>query len=168
MNIELLSGAVVVGLGATIFMDVCAELLKRAFGVPTADNCTFGRWLCHMVDGNFTHPDIDAAAEKPAECAVGWIAHYITGVVFGIAFVALAADGWLQSPTLIPAVIFGIVTVGFPFLIMHPAFGLGVAASKVPNPLQARLRSLMNHTLFGLGLYVSGLVLSSVFKAYTA
>lgn len=166
MNLELLSGAAVVGLGATIFLDVCTELLKRGFKIPTANNCMLGRWLGHMVHGTFKHPSIAAAAAQPAECAIGWIAHYITGVVFGIAFVALAADQWLQSPALMPALIFGIVTVGFPFLIIHPAFGFGVAASKAPDPLKARLRSLMNHALFGLGLYVSALVLRSVFKIY--
>jgi len=61
-----------------------------------------------------------------------------------------------------PALIFGIVTVGMPFFIMHPSFGLGLAASKAPNPTQARLRTLMNHVVFGVGLYVSALVVSSI------
>jgi hypothetical protein len=61
-----------------------------------------------------------------------------------------------------PALVFGIVTVFFPFLILHPAFGLGIAASKTADPLRARLRSLMSHTMFGIGLYVSALVLSFI------
>jgi hypothetical protein len=44
---------------------------------------------------------------------------------------------------------------------MHPSFGLGLAASKAPNPTQARLRSLMNHAAFGAGLYVSALAMNS-------
>ena len=75
---------------------------------------------------------------------------------------ALATPQWLQSSTLTPALIFGIVTVGFPFFIMHPAFGLGLAASKASDPMQARLRSLMNHVVFGVGLYLSALALSSL------
>jgi hypothetical protein len=43
---------------------------------------------------------------------------------------------------------------------MQPAFGFGVAASKTPNPAQARLRSLMNHAVFGFGLYLFGLAVS--------
>jgi hypothetical protein len=43
---------------------------------------------------------------------------------------------------------------------MHPSFGMGVAASKTANPAQARLRSVMNHAIFGLGLYVSAVALS--------
>jgi len=72
---------------------------------------------------------------------------------------------WLQNPTLISALIFGMVTVSAPFLIMQPSFGLGVAASKTSSPMQARLRSLMNHAVFGVGLYLFGL-LTSWFKNF--
>jgi hypothetical protein len=80
------------------------------------------------------------------------------GITFAIVFVALAGNNWLQHPTLIPAIAFGVVTVLMPFFIMQPALGLGFAASKMPNPTQARLRSLMNHTSFGVGLYLFGLL----------
>jgi hypothetical protein len=45
---------------------------------------------------------------------------------------------------------------------MHPSFGLGIAASRTPNPTQARLRSLMAHTAFGVGLYVCAVGVSYV------
>lgn len=161
MKIEPLVGAVAVGLGATLFMDLWTVFLKRAFNIPVPNYCLVGRWLRHMTDGVFRHPSIAAASAKPSECIIGWIAHYTIGVAFALALVALTTFQWLQSPTLMPALIFGIVTVGMPLFIMHPAFGLGLAASKAPNPLQARLRSLMNHVAFGIGLYVSALVMSS-------
>ena len=75
-------------------------------------------------------------------------------MTFAIGFVALAGSRWLQYPTPIPAIAFGVVTVLAPFLIMQPSFGLGLAAAKTLNPTQARLRSLMNHTAFGVGLYL--------------
>src|SRR5262245_8463074 len=146
-------------------MDLWTVFLKRTFSIPLPNYCFVGRWLRHMTDGVFRHPSIAAAAQKPAECTVGWIAHYAIGVLFALALVALTTPQWLQSPTPMPALIFGIVTVGMPFLIMHPSFGLGLAASKVPNPMQARLRSLMNHAAFGVGLYVSALAASSIVEA---
>jgi hypothetical protein len=85
---------------------------------------------------------------------VGWIAHYLIGITFAIFFVVLAGNHWLQHPTLMPALIFGVVTVLAPFILMQPAFGLGFAASKLSNPTPARVRSLMNHTAFGIGLYL--------------
>ena len=162
MSIEILTAAVAVGLGATLFMDLWAEFLKRAFKVSSANYCLVGRWLRHMEGGVFRHPSIAAAAKKPAECTVGWVAHYAIGAVFALVLVSLATPQWLRSPTPMPALIFGIVTVAIPFLIMHPSFGLGLASSRAPNPTQARLRSLMSHAVFGVGLYVSALVMSSI------
>jgi hypothetical protein len=44
--------------------------------------------------------------------------------------------------------------------VMQPAMGSGFAASRTPTPLKNCLRSLANHTVFGLGLYVSAVLLS--------
>jgi hypothetical protein len=168
MNIELtyILIAIAVGLGATLVMDLWAIFLKRAFNIPSPNYCFVGRWLRYMPEGTFRHSSIAAAPKKPAECTVGWIAHYAIGVVFASSLVLLASPRWLQQPTLLPAMIFGLATVAIPFFVMQPSFGLGIASSKTPNPAQAKFRSLMNHAVFGLGLYVSALATSFVFKAY--
>ncbi len=93
---------------------------------------------------------------------VGWIAHYMFGITFAIGFVALVGNSWLKHPTPFPAIGFGVVTVLAPFFIMQPSLGLGVAASRLPNPMQARLRSLMNHTAFGAGIYLFALLVNWV------
>lgn len=144
-----------VGVGATLFMDVWALLLKRAFGVPSANYCLVGRWFCHMPEGTFTHASIANASQKRFECGVGWIAHYVIGVVYALLFLALVSDRWLERPTVFPALFFGVVTVIVPFLVMQPAFGLGIVASRTPNPPQARMRSFMAHAVFGVGLYIA-------------
>jgi hypothetical protein len=162
MKIEVLLSTVAVGLGATFVLDLWAILLKQAFKIPLPNFCLVGSWLLHMTSGTIRHANITAATQKPAECMTGWIAHYTIGVLFALGLVVLATPQWLLAPTLMPALMFGIVTVGFPFFVLHPAFGLGIAASKTPDPLQARLRSLMSHAVFGIGLYVSALALSFV------
>jgi hypothetical protein len=154
--------AIAVGLGATLFMDLCAILLNRAFDVPLPNMCLVGRWVRYMPEGTFTHASIAKAPAKSWECVVGWVAHYVIGAIFAAILVLLVSPAWLQRPTILPALIFGVVTVAVPFLVMHPSFGMGIAASSTPNPTQARLRSLMNHALFGLGLYVSALLSSAL------
>lgn len=146
--------AAVVGLGATLFMDAWALFLHRAFSVPLANYCLVGRWLRHMPEGTFVHASIAAAPQKPSECVVGWIAHYVIGAVYALVLVAIVSGSWLAQPTLLPAMLFGGGSVLVPYLIMQPAFGMGIAASKAPQPTQARLRSLVAHTAFGFGLYV--------------
>jgi hypothetical protein len=83
-----------------------------------------------------------------------------------MAFLWVMSGEWLREPRLLPALIFGIATVAVPFLVMHPAFGLGIAASKAPNPRQARIRSVMAHAVFGVGLYVCALLLSALAGTY--
>jgi hypothetical protein len=156
-NVALsLISTILIGLGATLTLDFWALFLKHAFKITPSNFCLVGRWLRTMPEGIFRHSNIVSAPQKSAECTVGWIVHYMIGVMFAIAFVAFAGKSWFQHPTLIPALLFGVVTVLAPFAIMQPAFGLGFAASKTPNPTQIRLRSLMNHTAFGIGLYLCG------------
>ncbi len=149
---------VLIGLGATLTFDLWAQFLKYAFKIPPSNICLVGRWLRYMPEGTFSHSTIVSAPQKGGECTVGWIAHYLIGVTFATAFVVLAGNGWLQHPTLIPAIAFGVVTVLAPLFVMQPLFGFGFAASRTPNPAQARVRSLMNHTAFGIGLYLFGVL----------
>lgn len=151
----------VVGTGATLIADLWGIFLRRAFGVPAPNYCLVGRWLCHMPAGIFRHVNIAAAPSRSAECAVGWIAHYAVGIAFAFVLALVTPPRWLEEPTILPALAVGLATVIFPFFVLQPAFGLGAAASKTPNPAQARLRSLMTHAAFGVGLYVSALILST-------
>ena len=150
--------AILMGLGATLTFDLWGLLLKYAFKIPPSNICLVGRWLRTMPEGIFMHANIVAAPRKRAECGVGWLAHYLIGISFAIVFVTGVGNSWLQRPALLPALTFGVVTALAPFLIMQPAFGLGIAAAKTTNRWQARVRTLMNHLAFGLGLYVFGLI----------
>ncbi len=160
-------GAIAIGVGATLVMDLWNLFLKRAFGIPSLDYCSLGRWLRHMPGGTFRHASISTAPRKTFECTVGRIAHYTIGAALGLLFVVLASGDWLARPTLLPALLFGIGTVVFPFLILQPSFGLGIAASRTPKPTQARLKSLATHTVFGVGLFVCALGLSFLLRAQT-
>lgn len=153
-----LIGTVIMGLGATLIFDLWTLFLKHAFKMSPSNICLVGRWLRAMPEGTFKHPNIASSPQRSGECTVGWIAHYTTGVIFAMIFIALAGSSWLQHPAPLPAVIFGLATVLAPFFIMQPSFGMGFAASKAPNPAQARIRSLMNHIVFGIGLYLFGLL----------
>ena len=108
------------------------------------------------------HANIANSSQKRFECTVGWIAHYVVGVSYALVLIALVSGNWLARPALLPALLFGIGTVLVPFLVMQPSFGLGIAASRAPNPTQARLRSLMAHTAFGVGLYVTAVCVAYV------
>ncbi len=168
MNTLALSliSAGLMGLGATLTFDLWGLFLKRAFKITPSNICLVGRWLRYMPAGIFKHANIGSTPRKSAECAIGWMAHYTIGITFASAFVTLVGPDWLQHPTLMPAIGFGCITVLAPFFIMQPAFGLGFAASKTPNPTQARFRSLMNHAAFGVGLYLFALLGNGLLQVF--
>lgn len=149
-----------IGIGATLTFDLWGLFLNHAFKIAPSNFCLVGRWLLYMPEGIFRHSNISSVPRKKGECAIGWITHYLIGITFAIILVAFTGNDWFQRPTLMPAIVFGVVTVLAPFFIMQPALGLGFAASKTTNPVQARFRSLMNHIVFGFGLYFFGLLVN--------
>src|SRR6185295_2406232 len=110
MNIEPihLVCAIVVGIGATLVLDLWALFLRRVFNVPLPNYCLVGRWLQYMPAGTFKHKSIAAAPGKDSECTLGWIAHYAIGALFALALVVLASPKWLQQPTILPALLLGV------------------------------------------------------------
>ncbi|MDO8346240.1 MAG: DUF2938 domain-containing protein [Cellvibrio sp.] len=153
-----LFGAIFIGIGATIIMDLWAIFLHKGFNISSLSFCLVGRWFSYMQDGIFRHDKISSAEKRPAECAIGWTAHYLIGIAYAFLLVIPASGAWLVSPSFMPALILGVATVVFPFFMMQPAFGFGIAAAKTPNPAQARVKSVANHAVFGVGLYLSGIV----------
>lgn len=150
-----------IGVGATLIMDLWAYGQKKFLDIPSLDYAWVGRWIGHMRNGQFSHDKIMASPAVPFEGLIGWGAHYLIGVVFAVGLLLVTGPEWINAPTLLPPLLVGVATVLFPFLIMQPALGFGVAASKTPAPNTARLRSLVAHFSFGVGLYLASLVLAA-------
>lgn len=158
MAVEMIVQASILGIGATLVMDLWALARRRFFAVPSLDYALVGRWLGHMRQGRFRHAAIGKAPPVGGERPLGWAFHYLTGLAFAGLFLLLVGEVWLQRPTLWPALLFGGLTVAAPLLLMQPAFGMGIAAARMVNPWQVRSRTLLTHLLFGLGLYLAGLL----------
>ena len=164
-NAEIIARAVLIGIGATIVMDLWTVLRKRVFGITSLDYRMLGRWVGHLPRGRFVHDRIGDASPVRGELILGWCAHYAIGITFALLLVAVWGLDWARHPTPLPAVIVGLGTVVAPFLILQPAMGLGIAASRAPHPNTARLRSLFTHPVYGIGLYVSALLWSQLIRA---
>lgn len=135
-------------------MDIWSLVAKHLFGLPTADWALAGRWFGHMSRGVFVHRSIAAAAPIPHELAVGWIGHYVTGVSYGLIYMLVVTFALGTMPTLLSALIFGLVTLIAPWLVMQPGMGAGVFASKLPNAGIVRFVNLSMHVVFGVSLYI--------------
>jgi hypothetical protein len=152
--IETIARIVLIGIGATAVMDAWLILLKR-IGVQTLNFRFIGRWVGHLFRGRFAHQAIGKADPVAGELVLGWLTHYAVGISFAGLLLGVRGNGWMREPSLLPALAVGLCTVAAPLLLMQPAMGLGFAASKTPTPFKNCLRSMTNHAVFGLGLYLS-------------
>lgn len=150
--------AALMGVGATLVMDIWALLLKVLFQVPSLNYAFVGRWLGHIRQGILFHEGIFKSKEIAYEVWIGWVAHYLIGIMLAAGWLLIVGDSWLEHPRFLPAILFGMMTVIFPFAIMQPCFGMGFAASKLPHPTAARLKSLVAHLSFGVGLFITAFV----------
>jgi hypothetical protein len=155
-NVEFWARAVSLGVGATLTMDAWAWGLRK-LGVPSLDFALLGRWMGHVPKGRWFHAGIAKTAPVPGERVIGWTAHYSIGVTFAALLLSVFGLAWARSPSLLPALGVGVVTVVAPLLVLQPALGAGIASSKTPRPIFNSLKSLATHVVFGFGLYLSAL-----------
>lgn len=157
--IELMWSGIVIGIAATILMDVWAMALHFVLGEPKPNWAPPGRWFRHLANGRVFHDSIAAAEPYRHELALGWAGHYAVGILYGVVFALFMGHDWLAAPTFLPAWLWGMITIAAGWFFMHPGMGLGWAASKTANPNKVRLFSILAHTVFALGLYGTALLI---------
>jgi len=151
-----------IGIGTTLAIDFWVTLL-RLFNIKSLDYRYFGRWIGNIPKGKFFHNKIQDTPPIPNELIIGWTVHYLIGITFAFILIAVYGISWLDNPSFLPAIIIGLITAGGPFFIMQPAFGFGIASSKLPHSNLLRLKSLGTHLIYGIGLYVSAILLNEIF-----
>jgi hypothetical protein len=151
---ELAVRAFLIGGTATLLMDTWGAVLRR-FGIPSLRFELLGRWVGNLPRGRWFHQDIARTPPVRGERLIGWCAHYLIGIGFAALLLIIHGVAWARSPTLFPALGFGVVTVLAPWLVLQPALGAGIASSKTPRPVFNSGKSLITHTVFGFGLFIA-------------
>ena len=167
MNVEfeILLRAAMIGIGGTVALDAWATLLQYLVKTPATNWGMVGRWLGHMPKGKFRHENIGAVTPIGGEATIGWIFHYAIGIGYGFLLITIFGRTWLAAPTVIPAVVLSLVLLVAPYFVMMPGLGLGIAGAKTPKPNVTRLKSVLGHTAFGLGMYGTALLMNHWFGA---
>ncbi|MDP2275848.1 MAG: DUF2938 domain-containing protein [Archangium sp.] len=160
-KLEFVVRALLIGIGATMVMDVWA-LLLRQLGIPSLNFAFLGRWIGHLAHGQWMHQSIAKAPPVRGELLLGWAAHYSIGVTFAALLIAVFGLGWARSPSLLPALFIGLVTALAPLLVLQPALGAGIASWKTPTPLFNAGKSVVTHLVYGLGMYLAALATSAL------
>lgn len=153
---ELFLSGAVVGLGATLIADVVG-VLRQGWPATNGFYGLVGRWVGSLAHGKIAHRDIRETPPVPYEGVLGWSAHIVLGLCFGIGFVGLFGETALSAPKPWQGITIGLATVLVPWFIFQPLFGWGVAVSNAPKPWKMRLKSIITHMIFGIGLWLCGL-----------
>ncbi len=156
---QTFASTLAIGIGATALTDLWALARSRLYGTPLPEYALVGRWFAHMAAGTFRHERIAGAPPVRGERVIGWTMHYFVGIAFAALLPALFGASWIDAPTPGPAVLVGLGSVVAPFFVMQPGMGLGIAAQRTPRPAAARLRTLLTHLVFGIGLYATAVVI---------
>lgn len=159
---ENLIFVILIGIGATAMMDLWSFLRKLMFNITPTDWKMVGRWIAHMKHGKFHHLAIAESSSIRGERLIGWALHYLIGISFAALLIIFFDNKWLQNPTIGPALTIGVATVVAPFFILQPAMGAGIAASRTIKPNLVRLHSIINHAVFGFGLFLSAIAIKLI------
>jgi hypothetical protein len=155
---------ILIGVGATAVMDLWCLLRKYLFNILPTNWGMVGRWIAYMRQGQFRHIAIAESSSIRGEQFIGWTAHYLIGIGYAALLVVICGKAWVHTPSIGPALAVGIGTVVAPFFILQPGMGAGVAASRTLKPNSVRLQSVINHAVFGFGLFLSALVVNFVYS----
>jgi hypothetical protein len=141
MNHQALSlpSAIPIGLGATLVFDLWGLFLKQAFQIPSCNICLVRPWLRTMPKGTFKHSNIAFSVQLH-----NW--YHVRRHLRCLSRRQVAATSDADSRSRLRA-------HHGPDPILHLAAFIGSRICCI----QARLRSLMNHTAFGVSLYMFAL-----------
>jgi hypothetical protein len=146
---------ILMGIFATLIMDILAVLLAKAKLIhPFIAPEYIGRWFLYMFRGKFIHQDIHKAPALKNEKFWCLISHYAIGIALAGAYLFLELKEPIIRENLWMPLIFGMATVFLPWFWLLPSIGLGFMASKSSLRSIILRTNLVNHTIFGVGLFL--------------
>jgi Protein of unknown function (DUF2938) len=147
------------GVLGTIVMDILNLIFSRIGIISKIEVNMIGRMAVGWIRGRFFYKHPNEMDEVSHEVLFGYITHYLIGIALAIPYIF----GWDiligGNPSLIWAIIYGIVTTVASWFFVYPTMGLGVLGLKSPKGFRVAFSSLANHLFFGIGLAVGIVVI---------
>jgi hypothetical protein len=139
------------GVLATFTQDV-ANVAFRAIGVYQglpAEVVT--KWFAYAMQGTFFHQHIDISPDIDGSLIQTMVLHYLIGICMALPFLLIVRR--LPGVGLTTAaLVYGAITVAFPWFFMFPAMGYGFFGLATPQDMGAIQGAFLTHLVFGAGL----------------
>jgi hypothetical protein len=146
------------GLAAATAADAGRTLYQLATGFPPVNWSVSGRWFLMVLSGQPYVPNIGAAPTLPNELLAGHIAYYTISILFAAVYLLALSQIFKRKPSVRNGLLFGWITMIFPFFVQMPAMGMGILASNTATPVLIMLRTVVHHSSFGIGLALGALL----------
>ncbi|MCH8686415.1 DUF2938 domain-containing protein [Pedomonas mirosovicensis] len=88
IGMEDIIKAALIGIGGTVVLDLWALLMARVLKMPATNWPMVGRWIGNMPRGQFVHESMAKARPVTGEAVIGWSAHYVIGIGYGLLLLA--------------------------------------------------------------------------------
>lgn len=153
----------VTGLAGATAADVGRTAYQWLTGFPPVNWAVTGRWFLMVLSGEPYVPGIGTAPSLPHELIAGHVAYYTIAVVFAGVYLTLLAL-MKRQPSPWNGLVFGWVTMAFPFFVQMPLMGMGVLASAAATPWLIIGRTLVHHSSFGIGLALGAMAMRRIVR----
>jgi hypothetical protein len=155
-GVSAYASMVMVGCLSVAVLDLWQRLAHRLGGLPPTNWAVVGRWLLMLLrQGILFNPGLAQAPSLPRERLIGWVFHYVIGVVYVWVYVTLWQPNWGLDNPLTDGLLFGAISTVVPRFFFIPATGAGLFGSRTPRPVFVSLSALVVHAIFGsaIGLF---------------
>jgi hypothetical protein len=152
--------SVVIGLLATITMDIFSFTALKLGWIAFLPPRLTGRWFASMAHGQFLHRDIAQAPSINHEAAVAVPMHYLIGITLALLYLLISSSLGLAPRNPLAALGFALCSNLLPWLLMFPAMGYGWFGAHGPQGTRLFVSSLVTHGFYGIGLWFGASMLS--------
>ncbi|MCA0941955.1 DUF2938 domain-containing protein [Salipiger pacificus] len=158
MTFDLITFVLVVGIGATIALDLWGLITAKIGWMPGTHWPSVGRWLLGIPAGRLVLDGGDDRAHSVGEVLTGWVFHYAIGIAYAVMFPLFWGVDFISAPTVFPFVLIGVIISTLAgLIILIPGMGGGIFARKLPNAGAMITYVLLAHVVFAIAQYLLAL-----------
>jgi hypothetical protein len=145
---KLIQKTILTGIAGTLATDVWTLVLKM-FGVHSHGLLLVGQWIVSHLNPALQSRLMDKAL------FVGWTAHYCLGILFAVLPNLVYGKKWLQKPTLLMALMTGLISFLISVFIIQPILNFGIAFSRYTSQPVILLKVGLFHLVYSIGLWAA-------------
>ncbi len=143
---------ILIGIIATVVMDVGGALLRAAGITAGTPPELTGKWIHSVFKGNMMAGDIRTSPGEQVSLGRFLAYHYFIGILLASFFYALVVLFKIEHIEWWLPLMYGLATTLIPAFLMFPGMGFGILGLRGPKEYLLLRTAILNHLFYGIGL----------------